>query len=96
MFRSISTTWGLVAATRATAASPSAAWPGHGDPGQRAEQQHQALADGGLVVDDDDGDRGVGIGHAGILKCTLHCPSSGPAVSVPPASAARSRSPVSP
>ena len=30
---------------------------GHGDPGHGAEQQHQALADGGLVVRDHDGYR---------------------------------------
>ena len=37
---------------------------GHGDPGHGAEQQHQALADGGLVVRDDDGYR---------LRCSRSC-----------------------
>src|SRR6185437_8556791 len=68
----------------------------HRDPGPGAEQQHQALADGGLVVRDDDG-YGVGVlGHAGIVRSMRQVPSAGPASSVPPASAARSFSPVRP
>ncbi len=69
---------------------------GHGDPGHGAEQQHQALADGGLVVRDDDGYRLWVLGHAGILRHTRQVPAADPASSVPPASAARSRRPVSP
>jgi hypothetical protein len=68
----------------------------HGDPGHGAEQQHQALADGGLVVGDDDGYRLRILGHVGIFRHTRQVPSAGPASSVPPASAARSRRPVRP
>ena len=69
---------------------------GHGDPLHGAEQQHQALADGGLVVRDDDGYRLRVLGHAGIIRHTRQVPAAGPASSAPPASAARSRRPVSP
>ncbi len=69
---------------------------GHGDPGHGAEQQHQALADRGLVVRDDDGYRLRVLGHAGIIRHTRQVPAAGPASSAPPASAARSRRPVSP
>src|ERR1700733_15942207 len=70
----------------------------HDDAGESAEQQDQALADRGVVVGDDHRDRlgRVPGAHAGILRPTRHSPSAGPAVSVPPPSAARSRRPVSP
>src|SRR6185369_5846951 len=68
----------------------------HRDPGQGAKQQDQALADGGLVVRDDNA-YGVGVlGHAGIVRSIRQAPPAGPASSVPPASAARSCSPVRP
>src|SRR5271165_2004597 len=69
---------------------------GHGDPGHGTEQQHQALADGGLVVGDDDGNRLRVLGHAGIFRQIRHVPAAGPASSVPPAPAARSRRPFRP
>ncbi len=68
----------------------------HGDPGHSAEQQHQALADGRLVVSDDDSYRLRVLGHVGIFRHTRQVPSAGPASSVPRASAARSRRPVRP
>jgi hypothetical protein len=68
----------------------------HGDPGQRAEQQDQAFADGGLVVRDDHGHRLGVVCQVGILRVTCQFPASGPASKVPPASAARSRRPTRP
>ena len=69
---------------------------GHDDAGHGTEQQHQALADGGLVVRDDDGYLFRALGHAGILRYTRQVRPAGPASSVPPASAARSRRPCRP
>jgi hypothetical protein len=68
----------------------------YGDSRQGAEQQNQTLADGGLVVRDDDGDRLGASRHAGILRATCQFPAVGPASNVPPASAARSVRPVRP
>ena len=79
MFRSISH-WGRVAATVSTAATLSSAWP-DALSGQRAEQQDEALADGGLVVRDH--------GGTGSVFCVTPESSAGPAEpgwpKVPPA-----------
>jgi hypothetical protein len=53
MFRSISTTWGPGGGDRLDRGHAVLGLAGHGDPGQRAEQQDQALAHGGLVIGDD-------------------------------------------